>query len=691
MSVPRRVVVICASLCLALLVHGPAGAQEEAVAEVPGLLVTQLANPGSGVRVPEHRLSLASGEVERLADIDVAGAVASPDGTTIAWVEEVRTDQLQPDAFGAVMVWDRASGVVRRIPVPAMTAAVRPLSYADDGALLGATTPEGVVGITVADGTFSLLRGTRAGDVLLDLGGGAALITRVVDNESPPDLVLLGPGGSASVVPHDGFGTIRHGEIAPDGQGIAVSVLVSSTGFSQDDVWVGDVGGLQQVTGLNLDIFNRVMDLRWSPDSEAVAVGVRGSGFTGVVSEALTRIGTDGSAERLGHAASRVAGWLPDGTGLVVASEVGDPDTGLTSAAAQPVALLDVATGETEVLGVVANLAALSLVPGAALDPAALEPLASDTIAEALFATGVLPDDGVDTVLLARADDFPDSLASAVLQGALDAPLLLTPSDHLDQVVREEVLRLGAEHAVLLGGTTALGPEVEATLVERGLTVERVAGATRIDTAIAIAERTGGPSPTTLLVRAGAGAADPTQGWADSLAAGPVAATHGMSLLLTDTDALSTATRDALVAAEVATVWIVGGEAAISRSVAEEVEGLGITVIRIAGTGRAETAAALAMAARELPRPSDASVGPSTVIDGTTSTAWASGFAAARSTSAVGGHGLVLLSGQEIPQATRDALAATDDPPQDQPPIICGLGVSSATCGELHRAREQPE
>ena len=71
--------------------------------------------------------------------------------------------------------------------------------------------------------------------------------------------------------------------------------------------------------------------------------------------------------------------------------------------------------------------------------------------------------DASTTVVVARADDFPDALAGAPLATALDAELLLSDASALSSTAAAEVLRVGATHAVLLGGTAALGPRSRPT------------------------------------------------------------------------------------------------------------------------------------------------------------------------------------------------------------------------------------
>ena len=95
--------------------------------------------------------------------------------------------------------------------------------------------------------------------------------------------------------------------------------------------------------------------------------------------------------------------------------------------------------------------------------------------------------DAAATVVVARADEAADALAGGPLASALGAPLLLTGRDALPAVVAEELTRLGARHAVVLGGTAAVAPAVVAQVEAAGLRVRRLAGADRFATAAAIA------------------------------------------------------------------------------------------------------------------------------------------------------------------------------------------------------------
>ena len=99
-------------------------------------------------------------------------------------------------------------------------------------------------------------------------------------------------------------------------------------------------------------------------------------------------------------------------------------------------------------------------------------------------------DGAAQAVVLARAELFPDALVAAPLAVAKDAPLLLTPSFAVAQIVEDEIRRVLPEGGTvyLSGGTAALSEEVAAEIEALGYTVERLAGDTRYETAVAVAD-----------------------------------------------------------------------------------------------------------------------------------------------------------------------------------------------------------
>lgn len=280
------------------------------------------------------------------------------------------------------------------------------------------------------------------------------------------------------------------------------------------------------------------------------------------------------------------------------------------------------------------------------------------------------------SVLIGSAGSYADALASARRQADQDAPLLLTGTASLDPAVRDEIARLNAENATILGGPGAVSAAVAAELAALGLTVTRISAGDRIGTAIKLAE-SAPAGDTAILVRAFGDSADPSRGFVDALAAGALAANRRWSILLTASDALTPATRDYLDASTATRVVVVGGTAAVSDNVLTELRSLGFEVDRVAGPGRAETAAAVAAM----------TASPSTTrtvlaVDGWKPDAWAFGFTlaayAARHEATV-----TLTAGPDVPQPTVDYLATVG-----RPLSILAAGVEQSAIDGLRAAAD---
>jgi putative cell wall-binding protein len=182
-----------------------------------------------------------------------------------------------------------------------------------------------------------------------------------------------------------------------------------------------------------------------------------------------------------------------------------------------------------------------------------------------------------DTVFIARADDFPDALAGAPLAYKLNAPILLTERGKLVDITKKEIVRLHASKAIILGGNGAVGLEVETTLKEMGLSVERIAGKSRYETAAKIAERLG-TNPGKAVIAYGGN-------FPDALAIAPYAAQQGYPILLTAKSSLPSETLSALNS--IAETIVVGGEGVISQGVFGQLP----NASRISGESRYDTAA----------------------------------------------------------------------------------------------------
>ncbi len=167
---------------------------------------------------------------------------------------------------------------------------------------------------------------------------------------------------------------------------------------------------------------------------------------------------------------------------------------------------------------------------------------------------------GADDVVLARSDSFADALSAANLAEAVDAPLVLTPTDTLANVTADTISSLAPDTVWIIGGTGAISPDTEDAVADLGPDVRRIGGQNRYETARLVADvaEDNGLSVEPTVLASGAD-------FRDAVAAGPAAAALGGRLLLANpsgaNDALLAELEDD--AATIDLVYIAGGTAAL--------------------------------------------------------------------------------------------------------------------------------
>jgi streptogramin lyase len=167
-------------------------------------------------------------------------------------------------------------------------------------------------------------------------------------------------------------------------------------------------------------------------------------------------------------------------------------------------------------------------------------------------------------VVLARNDLFADALAGSRLATAKGGPLLLTPSASLDPQTAAEVRRVLPPGGLVyvLGGPAAIDPSIDSQLQAQGFTTVREAGATRFETAAAVAEADeqpdgASPSPPDGPIFLATGLDFP-----DGLVAGAAASAVGGVVLLSDGSQPDPTTSAFIQGRPGATLYAVGGQAA---------------------------------------------------------------------------------------------------------------------------------
>jgi putative cell wall-binding protein len=207
--------------------------------------------------------------------------------------------------------------------------------------------------------------------------------------------------------------------------------------------------------------------------------------------------------------------------------------------------------------------------------------------------------------IIAGGESYADALPAAYLAGAEDSPMFLTPPGALPAGLLDTLDDLKVEGVQIVGGTSAVSEHVVSQLEDHGLAVDRLAGTDRYETARKIAELL----PPEAVGTFGAGRAAIVvsgESFADALAAGPLSASNGFPILLTNPGGLHNQAVAALKSLAIKQVLIVGGTGAVSTSGEDQIKALGIAVRRVAGASRQATAVAVAEVARgELQYPLD--------------------------------------------------------------------------------------
>ena len=205
----------------------------------------------------------------------------------------------------------------------------------------------------------------------------------------------------------------------------------------------------------------------------------------------------------------------------------------------------------------------------------------TDAVATSVLVSRGRPARSADAVVVATAGAFPDALAGAPLAVKNKGPVLLSKPETASSALVEEAVRVLSPAGVvyLLGGPSALSPNVELAFANRGLKVTRIAGADRYATATAVASYVDANPRTVFLV---SGSAFP-----DAVLASAPAASMGAPILLLPPRAASfTATNFYLLTNQPSRRIIVGGTDAVPPGVALEAGG----TERVAGPDRYATA-----------------------------------------------------------------------------------------------------
>ncbi len=172
-----------------------------------------------------------------------------------------------------------------------------------------------------------------------------------------------------------------------------------------------------------------------------------------------------------------------------------------------------------------------------------------------------------DYVVIASGEDFGDALSAAPLAKKYNAPILLVSKDNLDNQsdsasnLTNELSRLKAKKAFIIGGTGAVSSKVEDAIKNKGIEIERISGNDRYDTSVEIAKKVGANNG--VIIAKG-------DDFTDALSAAPIAASKEMPIILIPKDKVTDTLQNYLKNNNISKTYVIGDKDIINDDVVKQ-------------------------------------------------------------------------------------------------------------------------
>lgn len=191
-------------------------------------------------------------------------------------------------------------------------------------------------------------------------------------------------------------------------------------------------------------------------------------------------------------------------------------------------------------------------------------------------------------VVIVNNSAIIDGVTASALATALKAPILLARNTYIDESIKNEISRLEAKNAVLVGGATVLGDGVVNDLRSCGITnIKRAGGNTRYETALEVAKYIDDNIYDVSEVFIVYG-----QGEADALSAGAISGQNRIPILLTRSDAINSEVKSWLSSEKLSNGYVIGGTTVISNNILNELNAITTNDVRdnrLGGATRQDT------------------------------------------------------------------------------------------------------
>jgi len=164
-----------------------------------------------------------------------------------------------------------------------------------------------------------------------------------------------------------------------------------------------------------------------------------------------------------------------------------------------------------------------------------------------------------DTVIITTGYNYADALSASSAAAKNGTPILYVDGQGaLAAPVKDFITASGAKNAVILGGEAAVSAAVEAELKDLGLSVDRAAGADRLETSVAIAKKFADAYTGDVVALATA------FNFPDALAGGVYAAQISAPVILVDNACANADAALYIAGLDLANVVVFGGEEAVT-------------------------------------------------------------------------------------------------------------------------------
>ncbi len=181
-----------------------------------------------------------------------------------------------------------------------------------------------------------------------------------------------------------------------------------------------------------------------------------------------------------------------------------------------------------------------------------------------------------DYVILVQGEDFPDALCAAPIGKKYNAPILLVKPSGIDNNLLNEILRLNAKNAIIIGGIGVVPKTVESVLNSFNINVTRYAGVDRFQTSAMVAKEIG-VSNGAIIVSG--------DNFPDALSIASIAAAKQMPILLVQASFIPSSIENFIDDNKIENFYVIGGQGVIYDATIAKLN----KVKRLSGANRYET------------------------------------------------------------------------------------------------------